>query len=165
MTSTSAAQTMQVPREALFAWFIPVELPRILPGWGPLPAVIATEGQTGPWDAPGSRRVVRLADGSEAEEVVTACETPRRFSYRVSGFTNPLIKALAEAAEGEWTFTERDGAPAATEVVWTYAFIPRSALTAGPLSLVVRFLWRRYMQAGLSAMKRLAEREARPSAA
>ena len=160
MASTTVTQTMQVRRDALFAWFIPVDLPRILLGWGPLPAVVSTQGQTGPWDAPGSRRTVHLADGSQAEEMVTACTTPSHFAYRVTGFTNPLIRALAQSAEGEWTFVAPEPDSAATEVTWTYRFIPRSALAAWPLRFVVRFLWRGYMQVGLSAMKRLAEAEA-----
>ena len=39
-------------------------LPKVLTGYGLLPPVERTSGNTGPWDRPGSSRTVHLADGN-----------------------------------------------------------------------------------------------------
>ena len=161
MAFTSAEIVIDVPPPALFDLFIPVDLPRILLGWGPLPAVVSTKDQTGPWDRPGSSRTVCLADGSTAQEEVVACERPSLFRYRVAGFTNPLIGALASGATGEWRFSP---AGPGTRVIWSYDYTARNALTALPLALIVAFLWRPWMQVGLREFKRLAEQGGAPPA-
>ena len=46
-------------------------LPKILTGYGLVPAVAFTSDVSGPWDQVGSHRIVHLADGSTAEEQVT----------------------------------------------------------------------------------------------
>jgi len=60
-------------------------LPKVLTGYGLLPAVVRTSGNTGPWDQPGSARTVHLADGSTAREQVTAYERP---VYKLAGFNS-----------------------------------------------------------------------------
>jgi Polyketide cyclase / dehydrase and lipid transport len=127
-------------------------------GYGPLPAVSATEGQTGPWDRPGSARVVRLADRTEAREEVTACERPRRFAYRVEGFTHPVLGRLVRQARGEWLFEE--AGPSSTAVQWSYTFEPRSVVAVPVLLPIVKILWSGYMGRALRELKRLAEASA-----
>ena len=63
--------------EAVFA-FITAEdvLPKVLTGYGPLPAVVRTSGHTGNWDIPGSARVVHLADGTSVREQLTHYVSP-----------------------------------------------------------------------------------------
>ncbi len=155
--------TVAAPRAALFAWFVPVELPRILRGYGPLPAVVATSGQTAPWDQVGASRTVHLADRTTAREAVTACEAPAYFAYRVSDITHPLLRRLARGATGQWWFTDApptaDGRPA-TRVVWRYTFTARSRVASAALRPIAAVLWRGYMRVGLAATKTLAEREA-----
>lgn len=155
--ATTVTMTVAAPRVLLFERFIPVELPKILLGYGPLPGVVRTEGQTGPWSQPGSWRKVYLADGSTAEEEVTACEAPRSFAYRVSGFTHPLFRTLVTHAEGQWQFQE--ASQQTTRIEWVYTFHGRSPLTAMLLRPVVRFLWHGYMQVGIQAFKTQAEKE------
>ena len=58
-------------------------LPVVLTGYGLVPAVVSTSGNTGPWTNPGSSRVVHLADGNTAHEQVTHYDRPRYFAYRV----------------------------------------------------------------------------------
>jgi hypothetical protein len=137
------------PRDALFARFIPVRLEDILTGYGPIPAVTGTSGQTGPWDVVGSSRTVHLSDGSQATERVTGCATPAQFAYTVSGFTNP-VRFLAREARGRWTFAEAGGA--ATDVTWTYTFAARSLPAALLLAPVVRLAWRGFMRKGMAAL-------------
>lgn len=151
--ATSASVRVALPREPLFDWFIPVELPRILAGYGPVPAVVATSEQSGPWDVPGSVRTVHLSDGSTAHERVTACARPASFGYTVDGFSGP-VRRLAREAHGTWSF-----APAgadATDVVWTYAFEARSAAAALLLAPAVKLAWRGFMRRALERMATLA---------
>lgn len=117
-------------------------LPKVLTGYGPLPAVVKTSEVSGPWDVPGSARIVHLADGTTVREQITKFSSPREFAYRVFEFGNPIVGALATGARGEWTFSE---APGGTQVKWTYTFSAKNGLTAIPLSGITQILWRGYM--------------------
>lgn len=119
-------------------------LPKVLTGYGLLPAVVATSGNTGPWSEPGSRRVVHLADGHTAREEVTRYDRPGHFAYRVSDPTFAL-RHLMDEARGEWWFDPVGGG--GTRIRWTYTFRPRSALAKAPLALFARTQWAGYMDA------------------
>src|SRR5690606_27259044 len=110
-------------------------LPKVLTGYGPLPAVIGTSNQTGPWDQPGSSRTVHLQDGSTVLEQVTGFQRPHHFDYQVWAFTNPIIRRLADRARGEWTFREEDGI---THIEWTYTFYTDNGWARLPLSAIVK---------------------------
>ncbi|MDZ4317531.1 MAG: SRPBCC family protein [Phenylobacterium sp.] len=148
----------------VWAIFVPIDLAQMFPrGSGPIPAVVGTSDQTGPWDVVGSARRVRLADGTSVREEILAsapCDgaPPRegraRFASRVGGFSGPLA-ALTTAAFGEWAFVE--AAPGRTEISWRYTFVPRSALMAAPLSALIVLFWRTYMRRGIENVRRLAE--------
>lgn len=131
--------------EAVFD-FVAAEdvLPKVLTGYGLLPAVVATSGNTGPWSEPGSRRIVHLADGNTAREELTLYERPGRFAYRVSDPTFALRHLMREA-RGEWWFSPVEGG--GTRIRWTYTFQPRGALTSVPLALFARMQWAGYMDA------------------
>lgn len=111
-------------------------------GYGLLPAVVRTSGNTGPWDRPRSARTVHLADGSTARERVTAYERPVYFAYRTSDHTFAL-RHFASFAEGQWWF-EDDGS--GTRVRWTYTFSAENWLALVPLALFVRTQWVGYMR-------------------
>jgi len=159
VSTTASASLAQV-----WAVFVSIDLAQVFPkGSGPIPAVVGTSDQMGPWDVVGSARRVRLADGTSVREEILASEpcdgaAPRegraRFAYRVDGFTGPL-SALTTAAFGEWTFVE--AAPDRTEITWRYSFVPRSALMAPPLSLLIALFWRTYMRRGIENLRRLGE--------
>jgi hypothetical protein len=70
-------------------------LPKVLTGYGMLPAVVRTSGNTGPWDKPGSNRLVHLKDGTTAREEVTAYRRPEYFAYKSSEFTCTMVGRLA----------------------------------------------------------------------
>jgi hypothetical protein len=148
VVATTVTRRIAEPRDAVFARFIPIRLEDILHRFGPVPAVVGTSGQTGPWDVVGSSRTVHLSDGSTAHERVTACETPRYFAYTVSDVTSP-IRVLTREARGQWWF---DAAGDATEVRWTYAFEARSAATALLLRPIVALAWRGFMRAALDRL-------------
>jgi len=159
VSTTASASLAQV-----WAVFVSIDLAQVFPkGSGPIPAVVGTSDQMGPWDVVGSARRVRLADGTSVREEILGSDpcdgaAPRkgraRFAYRVDGFTGPL-SALTTAAFGEWTFVE--AAPDRTEITWRYSFVPRSALMAPPLSLLIALFWRTYMRRGIENLRRLGE--------
>jgi hypothetical protein len=137
VTVTGRAAT--TPDRAM-AVIAPIDLTRIFTGFGPLPAVVGTRGQTGGWDHPGAARTVLLGDGSEAREELTAYDPPSHFAYRLSGFTGPL-RLLVEGVHGAWWFTPNAGG--GTGVRWTYAFRPRPGRGL-IVRAVVAPLWRAY---------------------
>jgi hypothetical protein len=155
--ATTATARVEAPRDPLFAWFIPVELPRILHRYGPVPAVVSTADQSGPWDVVGSSRTVHLGDGSTARERVTACDRPASFAYTVDGFSGP-VRHLVREGRGQWWF---EAAGDATDVRWTYTFEARSPAAALLLAPVVKIAWRGFMRRALVELARLARDEAR----
>lgn len=116
-------------------------LPKILTGYGLVPGVSATSDVSGPWDRPGSHRIVHLADGSTAREGVTAYERPGYFAYRVSD-PSFALKHLMTEARGQFRFVPAEGG---TDVRWTYTFRARNRLAKFPLTLFVKTQWRGYM--------------------
>jgi hypothetical protein len=127
--------------ETTFDALMPIELSRIFRGFGPLPAVVATAHQTGEWDHVGVSRVVKLSDGHEVSERITAYERPRHFAYRVGPFESGPLRHLIVDAHGEWWFTARDAT--STGIRWSYTFRPRRF--AAPLvHALIAPLWRRY---------------------
>lgn len=132
------------PREALFRFIVAEDvLPKVLKGYGPLPAVVGTRDVSGPWDRPGASRTVLLADGTTAREQVTAFEHGRHFAYRVSEFSFAL-RHLAHDANGRWWFSDEPGG--GTRVRWTYTFHAHHAVARLPLMAFAHTLWRGYMQ-------------------
>jgi Polyketide cyclase / dehydrase and lipid transport len=134
-----------VPPAAAFDGMMPIDLSTIFTGLGPLPAVTGTVDQTGSWDHVGVSRKPVLSDGTTVYEQITEYTRPKSFAYEVSGFTNPL-GGLVSVARGDWQF--EPAADGATEIVWTYAFLPRLRRRA-LVALVIAPLWRRYMRRAL----------------
>jgi Polyketide cyclase / dehydrase and lipid transport len=127
-------------------------LPKVLTGYGPLPAVTKTSGNTGPWTTVGSARLVHLADESTVREQLTRYAPSTYFAYRVWEFGNPIIRTLANEAKGEWTFSR---VPEGTSIAWTYTFSAKNSLAALPLSGIMKLLWRGYMDVCLENTMRL----------
>jgi len=147
---------IEVAPNEMFQKFIAIELPDIMHQYGPIPSVVGTRDQTGPWDIPGSSRIVELADGGTAFEEVTASKDPSYFAYRVSRLTG-IFGRLVMEAEGEWVFQE---APSGrTLIQWTYTFYARNWLAKLLLIPVVRIFWKGYMRNAFEATKRIAELE------
>jgi len=124
---------------------------KVLTGSCPLPAVVGTSNNVGPWNVPGSTRQIIMADGSTVQEQVTYFERPGRFSYKLWNFTNPFMRATATGTRAEWMANAAQGG---TTVTWTYIFTAKGGLTALMLSGFGRGLWRRYMDVGLGNIER-----------
>ena len=159
------AVTMETQIEAAVADvfdFVAAEdvLPKVLTGYGLLPGVVKTTGTTGPWDKPGSHRIVNLKDGTTAREEVTAYRRPEYFAYKTSEYTFAL-KYLATGATGEWWF-ERGGH--GTKVRWTYSFQGKNIITYVPLSLFARTQWAGYMKVCLRNVEKHFSLAPSPSA-
>jgi hypothetical protein len=116
-------------------------LPKILTGYGLVPAVAFTSDVSGPWNQVGSHRIVHLADGSTAEERVTEYNRSSYFAYRVSNPSFALKYLMTEARGQFWFVEEKEG----TRVKWTYTFAPKNLLTRIPLMLFVKTQWKGFM--------------------
>ena len=116
-------------------------LPKILTGYGMVPGVAFTSDVSGPWDRPGSHRVVHLTDGSTVNEGLTHYDRPSYFAYRVSD-PSFALKHLMTQARGEFWFQPADGG---TKVKWTYTFQAKNGLAKLPLLLFVKSQWKGYM--------------------
>ncbi|NZA25461.1 SRPBCC family protein [Luteimonas sp. SJ-92] len=121
-------------------------LPRILTGYGMVPGVASTSAVSGPWDRPGSHRVVHLADGSTVNEGLTHYDRPAYFAYRVSE-PSFALKHLMSEARGQFWFEPADGG---TKVKWTYTFQAKNRFARLPLTLFVKSQWKGYMNVCLA---------------
>lgn len=160
-TISSTVETLiNAPRGPLFHWLVPGvffdQLETVLRDAAFMPGVASTSGTTGPWDIPGSHRIVHTTDGNAVREEVTAAVTPEYFSYRVTEFTSPLIRRLVSEARGQWWFSD---AGAGTRAKWTYSFDTKAPGASLLLFPMVNILWRRYMQAAMRTTKQRAESE------
>ena len=152
--STVQARSTLPPAEAL-TLIAPIDLPSVFHRWGPFPAVVSVEGQTGTWDAPGRSRRPHFSDGGSARETMTEYTPGAGFAYELRDFTD-VFGRLVDGIRGEWTFTpDGDGCI----VRWTWEFKPKRGMRL-PLAGVVVPLFRRYMQRVMDASVALAEREA-----
>jgi hypothetical protein len=156
MKISTQARSKEISRKVEDVWkiFIPVELEKIQVGKGMFPAVMKTTGQVGTREKVGSARIVHMADGSTANEVVTAITSNEEFGYRVSDFTNRSGR-LIEHAEGLFTFEESSAGK--TTIVWNYAFYMRNFFGGVVFTPVVKIMWRRYLNECLGRLTALAE--------
>jgi hypothetical protein len=116
-------------------------LPKILTGYGLVPGVASTSEISGPWDRPGSHRIVHLLDGSTVNEGVTEYDRPSYFAYRVS---NPsfALRHLMTEARGQFWFAP---VQAGTRLKWTYTFRAKDRIAMLLLVLFVKTQWKGYM--------------------
>lgn len=127
-------------------------LPKVLTGYGLVPAVVHTSDRTGPWAKVGSRRTVHLGDGNTAREEVRAYQKPSYFAYKVDNPTFVLRHFMTEAI-GEWWFSADPSG--GTHIRWTYSFKPKSPLAEIPLALFAYTQWSGYMDTCLNNVRRL----------
>jgi len=136
-------QTFHHPIAAVFDFITSEEvLPKILTRFLLVPGVSGTSDISGPWDTPGSMRIVHLQDGSQVQEQVTDFVPHGYFEYLIWNFSNPMMKLMSKGASGVWHFQELGPH---TEVRWTYTFFARGRIAALPLRLFAHVLWRGYM--------------------
>src|SRR5262249_38811674 len=148
------------PRKPFYAWLVPgvfySELETVLRDAAFMPGVTRTTDTTGPWDKPGSTRIVHLSDGNRVRETVTMATAPDYFAYRLTEFSNPMIRAVCREARGQWWFTDSGSG---LQAKWTYTAQSKNALTMLLLYPVIKILWHRYMQKAMEVTKQRAEAE------
>lgn len=132
-------------------------LPKVLTGYGPLPAVEKTSGYSDNWNSPGVRRTVHLSDGSSLTETITKIDDNRFYSYEISDFNHPILKRLAKKGIGRWNFENTNEG---VKIDWTYEFISVNRFSAIPLWMMTRTLWKGYMDVCLNNIEeQLTQRE------
>ena len=135
--------TFDVPgaRERFVPAFLGERLSTFIRGDGKLPAVDHTEAlTTALYPAPGSLRLVCLADGNVADEEVLE-QDGRHLRYLVTNYSSPEAGPIAYGI-GELTFEPGSGATEATHVRWRYGFKLRSDRFPGYLGGLGRSLFR-----------------------
>lgn len=149
--AVTVARSVDAPVGHTFDTIVPIDLPSVFKGFGPLPAVEGTQDQVGDWDTVGESRQVNLSDGSHATERIDLYARPDRFAYTVGPFSG-IVGKLVDRAEGEWRFSEEAGT---TKIEWTYTWFARGG--AKPLIWPVTLLWRRYAERVLNDAAALVE--------
>jgi len=129
-------------------------LPVVLTGYGLMPGVVRTSGNTGSWDSPGSSRMVHLEDGSSFREQLTAYDAPRYFAYRTSEYTFSLRFLAAYGTSRLYFASTSEGAPYETDIRWDYAFHAKDRVRTLPLYFFVRMQWLGYMRTCIRNIQR-----------
>ncbi|MCF7702413.1 hypothetical protein [Loktanella sp. M215] len=152
--SAVVSATANIPLAVAWERFVPIELPMVFPkAKGPIPPVVAVEGQTGRWDEVGMSRTVVLGDGARLREQITLSNPTggvppangsARFGYMVSGFSGPL-GWMTNEARGLWQFEE---VGEITKIIWTYGFKPTSVLSRPILGLIIAAFGRNICRTG-----------------
>jgi hypothetical protein len=158
--ATTVVSLIAAPKKPFYAWLVPGvfynQLETVLRDAAFLPGVAKTTDTTGPWDKPGSTRIVHLTDGTTVRETVTSATAPDYFAYRLTEFSSPMIRGLVKEARGQWWFTDSGSG---LQAKWTYTAESRHLLGALLLLPVIKILWNRYMKAAMKVTKDRAETE------
>jgi hypothetical protein len=124
-----------------FAIMTPSDPSRFYPKFGPIPAIVKVDDQTGGWDAVGQSRKLTLSDGGTIVERLRVVDAPRKFSYQLTDFTG-FFGNLVAFADAEWDF---DASVEGTRIRWTYTFHAQPK-RGWIVRLVVKLAWGPYMK-------------------
>lgn len=131
----------------------PVDPTKFYPRFGPLPAVVGVENQTGSWDTVGRTRKLRLSDGGHVIETITDAASPTYFAYELSDFQK-LFGKLVMGARAEWRF---ERVTEGTRISWKYTYFPFRG-TGFIVGAIVKLFWAPYMKRVLPTIVREVER-------
>ena len=151
---TSVALSINAPIEATFSAAAGIAPSTLIQKFGPLPAIIDTEGHTAPWSEPGQIRKHTLSDRSSAIETLVDYAHNSSFAYKIADFTG-VFSALVREARGEWHFTTSSANR--TQIDWTYFFFPNGPVAEPLLWFVVKSFWPGYLRSALTRVKAAAE--------
>jgi hypothetical protein len=160
--STTVVLFIAAPRKPFYKWLVPGvfynQLESVLKDAAFLAGVSKTTDTTGPWDVPGSTRIVHLTDGTTVRETVTKATTPDYFSYRLTEFSSSMVRGLVKEAAGQWWFTDNGSG---LQAKWMYTAESKNGLATVLLYPVIKILWNRFMKAAIKNVKERAEKEVR----
>lgn len=151
--SASADGVAQATPKQAFEISGPVDPAKFYPKYGPLPAVVGVEDQSGSWDTVGRTRKLVLSDGGHVIETITDAASPTFFAYELSDFQK-LFGKLVKGARAEWRFERvTDG----TRISWKYTYfpLPGAGLIVGA---IVKLFWAPYMKKVLPTIVAEVER-------
>ena len=131
---------------------------RFYPKFGPIPAIVKREDQTGDWDAVGQSRKLTLGDGGTFVERLKTVDAPRRFAYELNDFTG-FFGNLVAFADAEWDF---DAAVEGTRIRWTYTYHAQPK-RGWIVRLVVVLFFSRYMKKVLPLLIDEVRRQTTPA--
>lgn len=141
MASSAKAEGFAAAKpDRTFAIMTPSDPSRFYPKFGPIPAIVRVDDQTGAWDAVGQSRKLTLSDGGTVIERITLVDAPRRFTYHLADFTG-FFGTLVAFADAEWDF---DAAVEGTRVRWKYTYHAQPK-RGWIVRLIVVLFWGRYM--------------------
>ena len=154
-SSAVAEEVAQAPLEMTWNIATPMTPVGFYPKFGPLPAVVGVEGQTGGWDAPGQHRTLHLSDGGTVREEIVSVDRPAVFVYELTQFSNLFAKLVA-GARAEWRFSAHGGG---TRIHWTYTFtaLPGRGVI---VAVIVKLFWAPYMKKVLPGIVTEVEKHA-----
>ncbi|MDH3600528.1 MAG: SRPBCC family protein [Candidatus Tectomicrobia bacterium] len=163
--TTTITTTVAAPRGPFYQWLVPgvfdTELDTVMRDEAGFAGITVTTGTTGPWDVPGSTRIVHQYDGTFSRETVLAANAPDYFDYRLTEFSSFFLRLLMQEARGQWWFTDAGNG---THTKWTYTAEARSILTVPILIPVMKVFFNRLMRATLARIKARAEAEVKGDA-
>ena len=142
MASTARAEGFAPAKpDRTFAIMTPSDPTRFYPKFGPIPAIVRVDDQTGAWDGVGQSRKLTLSDGGTVVERLKIVDVPRRFAYQLTDFTG-FFGTLVAFADAEWDF---DASVEGTRIRWTYRFHAQPK-RGWIVRLMVRLAWAPYMK-------------------
>ena len=153
---TNSSLTISAPIDTAFDIAAAISPTDLIRGHGPLPAIVDTTGDAGPWRTIGQRRLHLMSNKTSAEEELVAFTRNHTFAYRVTNFTG-LFSSLVREARGEWHFTTAGAEK--TKIDWTYFFTPTGPIAEPLLWFIVKMFWPQYLSAALTRVKDKAENE------
>lgn len=123
-------------------------LPTLFRRWyGPIPPIKAVRDQTGEWERAGQSRTIVLTGGGTMRETLTAVDSPKSFSYSITGITGPM-SPLLDHVEGAWIFVPHGTGTRVTRR-WT---LHRKSTLSAPAIPVFAKLWRGYARQSLESL-------------
>jgi Polyketide cyclase / dehydrase and lipid transport len=153
-----AQRTVQWDRVAFRQWLEKEQLVSFFPKDMGIPGVKGTTPMRGTWGQNGAIRRVELDDGHYAFDLILNNRYPDVFAYQVFGFTSQAGR-VADYIRAELRYTELS--PGVTQLQWTYAMRPKSALTKPLVSQFMTSRIQPYMEAGMDNMAKAAAVAAR----
>lgn len=125
------------------------ELPNWLKKHGSLPAALYAELVTDTYNVPGNKREVYFDHHESTLEELLSYNPHSNYSYKITNFTNS-IKHFSKLAYAEAWFDSIDGK---TRITWDYYFTYKNIFARMILSIILTFIFKKFMQVSLNNAK------------
>jgi len=129
------------------------ELPNWLKKHATIPAVINTEVIKGPYNQIGAKRKVFFDHKQSTIEELISYNPYANYAYKITEFNNS-IKHFSKVAYGQLWFDTIDDK---TRITWEYSFTYKNILARMILSIILTFVFKKFMQESLKHAKEYIE--------